>query len=392
MFRWPGRSRSDGPSLHPSAPILAPGATHKGSRRLFVHAGLHKTGTTAVQNFLFSIAGPLRERGILYPRAGVNEQLGRGHHNIAWQIMRDRRFMRTVGTIDDLASEVAQFDGDVILSSEDFESIIDCPDRFAPLRLHPALRDREFTFVIYVRNQVAYAESLFLELIHHGMGDEFARFVQPVFHDRKIRLREWTYQFDYAHIFAQWDVLCDSRLIVRNYHQMDGGSTIADFTNLVCPGLLQRQLDTEYRSNPRRALRYDISRFYQNRVQRPPTRQEAKTVEHLCFALRGKTILLSASSRERLFRLFRESNQEFCTTSGLPASGLVEAILTPVGDLALEDFFSFELQNLIVENPRKRDVEAFVHRLEGARQAGAPLCPPFWHEAQGDRNKSTQLI
>ena len=88
----------------------------------------------------------------------MNHQLGHGHHNIAWQIMRDRRFMRTVGTIDDLASEVAHFDGDVILSSEDFELIIDCPDRFAPLRLHPALRDREFTFVVYVRNQVAYAE------------------------------------------------------------------------------------------------------------------------------------------------------------------------------------------------------------------------------------------
>ena len=105
--------------------------------------------------------------------------------------------------------------------------------------------------------------------------------------------------------------LCDSHLIVRNYHQMDGGSTILDFTNLVCPGLLQRQLDPGYRSNPRRALRYDISRFYQNRVQRPLTRQEAKTVEHLCFALRDKTILLSTSSREGLFRLFRDSNQEF---------------------------------------------------------------------------------
>jgi hypothetical protein len=391
MFRWLGRSRTHGPSVHPSS-ILAPGATRKGSRRLIIHAGLHKTGTTAVQNFLSSIADPLRERGIFYPRAGVNQQLGHGHHNIAWQITRDRRFMRTVGTIDDLASEVAHFDGDVILSSEDFESISDCPDRFAPLRLHPALRDREFTFVVYVRNQVAYAESLFLELIHHGMGEEFARFVRPVFYDRKIHLREWTYQFDYTQIYARWGALCDSHLIVRNYHQMDGGSTILDFTNLVCPGLLQRQLDPGYRSNPRRALRYDISRFYQNRVQRPLTRQEAKTVEHLCFALRDKTILLSTSSREGLFRLFRDSNQEFCTTSGLPASGLVEAIPTPVGDLALEDFFSFELQNLIIENPRKRDVEAFVHQLEGTRQAGPPLCPPFWHEAQGKRNKSTQLI
>jgi hypothetical protein len=370
MFKWLHRSRLLG---GPLPPILSLEANRKGSRRLFVHAGLHKTGTTALQNFLFSVTERLRECGILYPSAGVNQQIGYGHHNIAWQLMRDRRFLRAAGTIDDLANEIAQFDGDAILSSEDFESVMDDPDRLAPLQQHPALRDREFIFVVYVRNQAAYIESLFLELIHHGMGDEFTRFVQPVFHDRKIRLREWTYQFDYANIYAQWSTRHDARLIVRNYHRLDGGSTIRDFTNLVYPGLLQSEVDAAYRSNPRRALRHDISRFYQNRIQRPLTRRETTTVEQLCFVLRDKAILLSESSRETLFRLFWESNREFAITSGLPPSGLVETTKVPIPDLALENFFSFELHNLVAENPSNRDVEAFVRRLEG-QPTGPILC------------------
>jgi hypothetical protein len=388
MFRWLGRSQSHGPSAHPSAPFPSPRATRKGPRKLFVHAGLHKTGTTALQTVLSSASDELRQRGVLYPSTGVNKQFGYGHHNIAWQITRDRRFLSAAGTIDDLANEVAQFDGDVILSSEDFESVIDDPECFAPLRLHPALRDREFTLVVYVRNQVTYAESLFLELIHHGMGDEFARFVQPVFYDRKIRLQEWTYQFDYAHIYAQWSTRRDSRLVMRNYHQLDGGSTVADFIDLVCPEVPQHVLDSAYHSNPRRALRDDISRFYQNRVQRPLSRREKETIQHLCFALHNRAILLSEYSREALARSFRALNQLFCTTSGLPSSGLLETVPAPVDALPLEGLFSFELQNLIAENSHKHDIEAFVHGLESTPPARPALYRSSWCEVQRDGDKS----
>ena len=38
--------------------------------RVFVHCGLHKTGTTALQQFLLAVSPSLLKLGILYPRAG----------------------------------------------------------------------------------------------------------------------------------------------------------------------------------------------------------------------------------------------------------------------------------------------------------------------------------
>ena len=245
-----GVRQKNAPSKGPvSDPVAQRAVRGSRPRRLLVHAGLHKTGTTALQTFLASTADDLRKHGILYPCSGVNKRFGMGHHNIAWQIARDRRFVSSSGTIDDLANEVAQFDGDVILSSEDFESIIDEPGRFAPLRRHPALREREFTLLIYVRNQISYLESLFLALLNQGVGEEFTLLTQSLLRERQLRVREWTFQFDYTSIYARWAACGDANLIVRNYHQLVGGSTIADFFSTVYPDLPLEAADVALQSN-----------------------------------------------------------------------------------------------------------------------------------------------
>src|SRR4051794_28655990 len=55
-------------------------------RRILIHAGLHKTGTTALQEFLSSVTVKLREQNVLYPSAGRPAELPDAHHNIAWQL------------------------------------------------------------------------------------------------------------------------------------------------------------------------------------------------------------------------------------------------------------------------------------------------------------------
>ena len=159
---------------------------------------------------------------------------------------------------------------------------------------------------------------------------------------------------------------CNSRLVVRNYHRLDCGSTVADFINLVCPGISQHALNSVPDSNPRRTLRNDISRFYCNRVQRPLSRREKEIIQRLCFALQNKSVQLSEYSRKALAGSFQELNRLFCSMTGLPMDGLVEPIPVQVGALPLESLFSFELQNLIAENSCKNDIETFVHGLVSA--------------------------
>ena len=351
-------------AIHRQLSSTRPTVCSSRPRRLLVHAGLHKTGTTALQLFLASVAAELPQLGVLYPRSGVNEQVHPGHHNIAWQITRDRRFVASRGTINDLAREVAGFEGDVILSSEDFESLIGDPERLSPLRHHPAFRECEFTVVIYVRNQSSYLESLFADLISQGEGVEFMHFAQMLRRDRQIRVREWTFQFDYASIHARWAACGWANLIVRNYHQLIGGSTIMDFCSAVCPDLAVRAEGANLWANARPTLRSSLPAFYANRVRRRLKRREIKAIERICNTLEERPVTLSNELRLALNQTFATANRTFCFAAGLPETGLVETGPAPVGAVPLERVFSSEVCNMIAGNQGDFDFEA--HDTESA--------------------------
>ncbi len=351
------RVRPAGPAAGPAAQP----AVHAGKRpRLLVHAGLHKTGTTSLQSFLASAADELRQRGILYPQSGI---YGVAHHNIAWQITRDRRFVSSLGTIEDLANEVAKFDGDVILSSEDFESLLDEPERFAPLRSYPVFREREFIVVMYVRDQGSYVESLYLELLKHGLEQDFMLFLQPVLHDRKLQAREWTFHFDYAGIYARWAACDRANLIVRNCHQLTGDSTITDFCSLVCPDLIEKAAGVTIRANIRGELQSSLLRFYSNRVGRPLTQREEETIQHICEALNGRPVTLPNDLRLAFSQTFGAANKSFCTATGLPEFGLVGMRSAPLVIAPIDRVFSRELHSMIAGDIRNFDVEAFMSSL-----------------------------
>jgi hypothetical protein len=291
--------------------------------------------------------------------------IGHAHHNIAWQLTRDRRFVSSVGTISDLAREAAEFDGDVMLSSEDFEALLDEPGRFDPLRLHPALREREFTLLIYLRNQSSYLESLFLELLDHGIGDEFMLLAQSLLRDRRIQVREWTFQFDYARIYAGWMACGWANTIVRNYHQLAGGSTITDFCGIVCPGVPAEAMGAALRLNPRRPLRDSLFRFYANRLQRPLEQREEQAIEQICNTLNGRPVTLSNELRQAFDKTFGKANRTLCSAAGLPATGLAQADHAPACAAPLERVFSFELHNMIADNTYDPDIKALLDSPHG---------------------------
>ena len=101
-------------------------------RKALLHCGLHKTGTTALQNALRDHAAELPMVGYFVPRSGRIDALGGGHHGLAWRLTGDRR----LGPGDELAAlerELGMHYGNPILSSEDFETALAAPALFAPL-------------------------------------------------------------------------------------------------------------------------------------------------------------------------------------------------------------------------------------------------------------------
>jgi hypothetical protein len=64
-------------------------------KKIYIHCGFHKTGSTAVQIALSQNAERLRTEGYLYAHTGlVGDRMRQGHHNIAWELAGDRRFDR----------------------------------------------------------------------------------------------------------------------------------------------------------------------------------------------------------------------------------------------------------------------------------------------------------
>jgi len=206
------------------------------TRRLWLHAGLHKTGTTSLQAFLTLHRDALTQHGLLYVRAGTNQYLN-GNHNVAWELTGDRRFELDTGTVAEAVQEIADFQGDAILSSEDFESILHRPKAFDPLLRHPLLRGHQVTILVYVRNQAEYLASVFREnRDYHGIDWSVSEYLDRVLKDGRIPVRDWVFQFDLRAIAKAWPYH-GAKLVVRNYHKLAGGSSVNDFLAVVAPGI-----------------------------------------------------------------------------------------------------------------------------------------------------------
>ncbi|WP_426244888.1 hypothetical protein [Nocardioides sp. LHG3406-4] len=127
------------------------------SRRVFVHLGLPKTGTTYLQAALWSNKTRLRKAGVLVPGQGH-----RRHLLASLDIREDPRLSRRAGNIknpwQDLVDEALAFDGDVLISHEFFgaaapEHVQRMVDSFPDDELHAIVTARPLTELVASRWQ-----------------------------------------------------------------------------------------------------------------------------------------------------------------------------------------------------------------------------------------------
>jgi hypothetical protein len=357
-------------------------------RRLFIHCGLHKTGTTALQTFLRDNTEPLRGAGILYPYAGRPDSYPRGQHNLAWQIARDRRFDKTWGDIEALAKEIDDFGGDLLLSSEDFEGSLGKPEAFRPLVQYAASTQRELVLIIYVRNQIPYVESIYCEKLRHGLGQEYARMVEQVINSKVYLMNEWIFHFDYQFIAKAMGAIPNVRLIFRDYHNLRADSVVTDFMSVIGKDLPIVEGANQLRFNLRDSASVSLSLFYQNRIGRPLNSAENEIVEHLCP---GNQLQMKTGRvlREALASTFRRSNESFCRSCEVPSEGLLfDDVRNQAMERAarMERFFSFETQCAIKEIAalRMRPDLAYKKRMTAMAEA-EHVVVAWWNNESAER-------
>lgn len=119
-------------------------------KRLFLHVGLNKTGTSSIQNFLGKNREKLSENGVLYPKLFLQDG---AHHKIS-----DPRNFSLIDRLHDEAADAHT----VILSSEALYQDVNLP------RIVGALKDFDIKGVIYLRPHIPLLTSWYQQNVQAG--------------------------------------------------------------------------------------------------------------------------------------------------------------------------------------------------------------------------------
>ena len=157
---------------------------------LYVHIGIHKTGSTALQIFLLNNSKFLKNFSCFYPRNGIS--FGPGHANIAFQILKNEKYYNNNATsLDDIVSELKASDMEkAILSSEIFcqfngENVVEFKEALDFVE--------NIKIICFVRRQDELFYSWWQESVKHGSIKDFN---EAYFLFEKI--------FDYNKIIKPW--------------------------------------------------------------------------------------------------------------------------------------------------------------------------------------------
>lgn len=218
-------------------------------KRLVLHIGDHKTGSSSLQR---SLAHGLLKDRLLYPECGRAN--GAGHSNLAWQIGRDKRFKKARGGWSDLATEIAASDADlVVLSSEAFEfksaeMVTDAIWKHLSNHIH------DVQIIGYFRPHGARILSSYGERVKRGIG--------PFSLDQWIADAQSGTQFDYSNRLKNWQHAAaelsasnlPARMCARIFTPacLYNGNSLHDFVTQILPDLPADQIfiDVDKFANP----------------------------------------------------------------------------------------------------------------------------------------------
>ena len=271
-------------------------------KRLFIHIGTHKTGTSVIQKFLFQNRDALKEKGFLYPYPGHKPS----HHAMASEfrpLKRTRNKEKELKTLSYI-KEIRTHNLDTsILSSEGL--VLRGTDVKKLRDIIPSNLDVKI--VIYLRRQDERLESGYNQIVKGPR-----RYSKKFFESSSIPFQK--YFLDYYKILSPWrDIFGKENIIVRVYEkeQLPLG-IIVDFCSVIGLELDHTLKISEERINP--SLDWDIIEMIRLCNEKCIGNMEFHRwlVMHLKKIKRaetnGRQYLLSPQQRHDLIEEYAESN------------------------------------------------------------------------------------
>jgi DNA-binding ferritin-like protein (Dps family) len=156
-------------------------------RRVILHVGTEKTGSTYLQSVFARNQKLLKKYGILYPVSGIES----GHHYWLAKAFGFRYQSKRIcedleeRALSNLRAELNNWPGDVLLSSEHFDINA---NKNSLMQLRDYFSGEQLEVVLVARNQVDYSQSLYAEGIKWTNVRSFGEFL-----DRTEKQERYSY-------------------------------------------------------------------------------------------------------------------------------------------------------------------------------------------------------
>ncbi|HSV43729.1 MAG TPA: hypothetical protein VLJ10_04160, partial [Candidatus Bathyarchaeia archaeon] len=297
---------------------------------VYLHIGLPKTGTTAIQYFFCVNEEAFLRQGVLYPKAG---RPGRfyGHHHLVWEINHDKRLEPSErGHWNALYQEIGlKRPQTVVISSEAFVEDF----RLKEIEeVHRRLSGFTVRVIIYLRRQDEWIESIYKQVVAAD-GDRrcIQELIDPILETRGA---------DYYALVKCWEKFFgEGNITVRFYdRQKIGDGLIDDFLKALNIAIDIKQMEKAGRLNVsldsktiKAVLLFNrlsvwLPRKWQEKIRQLYIRPAAarKRLDGLSKNIPDWIIspeLLSRQERERIMSTFEASNQRIAQEYGTVGTG-----------------------------------------------------------------------
>jgi hypothetical protein len=292
--------------------------------------------------------------------AGHPSQIG-GHHNIAWEMSGDRRFDSSYGTIKDVLEEV-RYDGrHAILSSEDFTGAIAQHGAFQSFLQAAHTVFSDVCVIVFLRNQIDYAASLYLELLVHGLDIPFDAFLKTIATQPSFLWHEWNFPFDFDRFLSEISAFEGVQVKVRSY-ESNKSSLLQTF--LAACGMTGEPINALVPTfeNVRRPAGLSLVTFFKNQQHEPLTALRDRLLGNIEQQWNREPIGMSLYECRLLSERFHASNERVFARTGIPLNEGLAAAERACADradaLAMSRVFSLELLKLFYALSSPVEIEA----------------------------------
>jgi hypothetical protein len=192
---------------------------NKTKKRIFLHIGRHKSGTSSLQNFLNKNEAILKQKGYSYP----NTDNHIAHHNIATYFNKrhlarsdEKLLISCEESVGKLKAYLNEADGDIIISSEAFQNA-------NPKLVSDFFLEYDVVVIVYLRDHLSYAISSYQQRVHAQYEyKSLDSFIQ-------------SFKINYLNFLTSWSSQGFSKLIVRPFTKtgLKNGDIIEDFCHVI---------------------------------------------------------------------------------------------------------------------------------------------------------------